>query len=371
MRSVWRNLFGAQRGLALQLPPHLLSPLERALEQLGPDTSLAQAKAWQPRLVEALQQLELPAWLISELISDHNDLLYRVAIERAIERMRAAGWGAPPVDFCVLAMGSSGRHESLLHPDQDNALVLESYPDERHNEIDSWFRTLASQFTALLDEAGIPFCKGHVMASMPLWRKPIHAWQEQMQLWMATRRVKVVQQCNILFDFAPVFGDEALADQLRDSILEQVPSAGLFLHEMAELIDESPVALDRFDRLHGDGRDAPHPDAVNLKRQGLLPLTGALRLLALLNGCREVGTRARAIWLEQAAILSPGQGRGLCQAAEHLMRLLLDAQMNNWRQGGQPDNWIDLRQLSDPQLRELQQDLKQVRQLQRQAQHSL
>jgi len=371
MRSVWRSLFSAQRGFALHLPAHLLSPLERALERLGPDASPAEAKAWQPHLIEALQQLELPAWLILELISDHNDLLYRTAIERSIEQMSAAGWGAPPVDFCVLAMGSSGRHESLLHPDQDNALILEPYADERHKEIDGWFQALAEHFTADLNDAGISYCKGHVMASMPLWRKPLDAWREQMRLWMATRRVKLVQQCNILFDFAPVYGDESLADRLRDAILEQVPQAGLFLHEMAALIDESPVALDRFDRLQGDGRDAPHPDAVNLKRQGLLPLTGALRLLALRNGCREVGTRARLLWLEQAEVLTPGQGRMLCRVAARLMELLLESQMHNWRQGGRPDNWIDLRQLGDPQLRELQQDLKQIRQLQRLAQHSL
>ncbi|KEA62697.1 putative signal-transduction protein [Marinobacterium lacunae] len=368
MQSVWRSLFGAHVGLSVRIPEHFLRPLEGALAQLQRDTSLAQAKAWQPELVRALEQLELPAWLIAEVISDHNDLLYRTAIERAIADMIESGWGRAPVKFCVLVMGSSGRHESLLHPDQDNALILDTYPDERHNEIDGWFQTLGERFTSLLHEAGIPFCKGHVMASMPLWRKPINAWREQMALWMTTRRIKVVQQSNILFDFMPVYGDQSLADSLRDAIMDAVPGAGLFLHEMADLIDEIPVALDRFDRLQGDGRDAPHPDAINLKRQGLLPMTGALRLLALRCGCREVSTRARAVWLEKEGVLARGQGSLLCQVSGRLTRRLLDGQMATWRQGGQPDNWIDLRALGDPQLRELQQDLKAIRQLQRLAQ---
>ncbi|MDP0941738.1 DUF294 nucleotidyltransferase-like domain-containing protein, partial [Klebsiella quasipneumoniae] len=77
-----------------------------------------QARDWQPRLVRTLQQLSLPGWLIAQLLSDHNDLLYRVAIDESMEEMQAEGWGPAPVRFCVLVMGSGGRHESLLHPDQ-------------------------------------------------------------------------------------------------------------------------------------------------------------------------------------------------------------------------------------------------------------
>ncbi len=300
MDSVWRELFGQQRSLELQPPSVLLEPLERLLEQAS--DSWDQARDWQPQLVRALQQLSLPGWLIAQLLSDHNDLLYRVAIDEAMDEMQAEGWGPAPVRFCVLVMGSGGRHESLLHPDQDNALILEDYPLERHNEIDAWFRTLAERFTARLDQVGIPYCKGDVMASRPLWRKPISEWKEQMRLWMATRRVKLVQLCNILFDFAPVYGDATLAQQLRDAIHAQIPTAGLFLHEMAELFDESPVALDRFERLAGRWQGCPAPECTEPQAAGAAATDG---------GTAPAGTEKglpRGVLPGTSCLARPGRG---------------------------------------------------------------
>lgn len=362
MESIWRQLFRHQNSLRLELPARLLDPLAELLHQAP--ARWEESRSWQPELVRRLQQLELPARLIAELLSDHNDLLYRVAIQEALEEMLTQGWGKPPVSFCVLVMGSGGRHESLLHPDQDNALILGDYPPERHNEIDTWFLSLAERFTYRLNRAGIPYCKGDVMASRPLWRKPIREWQAQMELWMATRRVKLVQQCNILFDFAPVYGDVRLAQLLRQAIQAQVPAAGLFLHEMAELFDESPVALDRFDRLQGDGKEAPHCNALNLKRQGLLPLTAALRLLALKHGCPEVSSHARLAWLERAGVFRPGQARVLQQVFDRLLTRLLQAQLERAESRAAPDNWIDLSRLDEYDQRQLQWDLKQIRTLQ-------
>ncbi|MBV0933674.1 DUF294 nucleotidyltransferase-like domain-containing protein [Marinobacterium weihaiense] len=365
MQTPWRQVF-----LADDEPPRwqaVLEPLQAALgaPEPKPEQGLAQYRACQPRLARALLSLQLPGWLVSELISDHNDRLYRRAIAEAVDAMQEQGWGEPPIGFCVLVMGSGGRHESLLHPDQDNALILEDYPPERHVEIDGWFTQLAERFTAALDAAGIPFCRGYVMASQPLWRKPVSAWCEQMRLWMATRRVKLVQLCNILFDFNPVYGDEALAHRLRAAIQAQVPDAGLFMHEMAELLDEAPVALDRFDRLRGDGVEAPHPYAINLKRQGLLPLTASLRLLALKRGLSAVGSRQRLSELHAMQALTDDRAWGLQHAFEHLMQLLLDAQLHTHEAGGQPDNWLDTTRLCDGERRQLQWNLQQIQAFQR------
>lgn len=365
MRTIWRQLFAGDDSAAGV--EAVLAPLRRQLAWMS--DARTQARSGQAQLARRLLALQLPAWQVCELISDHNDLLYRQAVEAALAAMREQGWGEPPVAFCVLVMGSGGRHESLLHPDQDNALILDDYPVARHGEIDRWFLELAERFTAHLDQAGIPFCRGEVMASRPLWRKPIGEWEQQLQLWMAQRRVKLVQQCNILFDFAPVYGERRLARRLRAAIFARVPEAGLFLHEMGELFDEAPVALDRFDRLHGDGREAPHPEAINLKRQGLLPLTAALRLLALKRGSRAVGSRARMADLHRRGALSADQAWRLRQAFEQLQAQLLQAQLASCAAGGQADNWIDLRPLCDGELRQLQWALQQVRSLQRQVRH--
>ena len=171
--------------------------------------------------------------------------LYRRSIHLALEAMRDSGWGEPPAGYCVLTLGSAARHESLLHPDQDNAMIVADYPDARHDEIDGFFQALGERFTETLGEAGIPLCQGHVMARWPMWRKRLSEWQDQLHIWTGDRRVKRVQQSNILLDFHPVHGDAGLAEDLRDSVVALVPRAGLFLDELAALLDETPVALDR------------------------------------------------------------------------------------------------------------------------------
>ena len=70
-----------------------------------------------------------------------------------------------------------------------------------------------------------------------------------------------------------------------------MPRAGLFLDEMGALLDEQPVALDRFGRLSGSVEGAPHERAVNLKHQAVLPLVAAARLLCLRHGLMLLSIR--------------------------------------------------------------------------------
>ena len=64
--------------------------------------------------------------------------------------------GAPPVPFCVIVMGSGGRGESYLYPDQDNGFILDDYPDDQHTELDAFFIKLAERMTRDLDMVGTP-----------------------------------------------------------------------------------------------------------------------------------------------------------------------------------------------------------------------
>lgn len=359
--SSWRDLFSTDTLPAPARLPALLAPLSSALAELGSAPSLAEAHAWQGQLVEALERLDLPAGRISQLISDHNDWLYRRAVALSLDEMAGQGWGAPPVAYCVLTLGSAARHESLLGPDQDNAMIIADYPDARHTEIDGYFQALGERFTARLDAAGIPLCNGQVMARWPMWRKRLSEWREQLAIWTAERRVKRVQQANILLDFHPVHGDAALAEALRDSVAERLPKAGLFLDEMAALLDEVPVALDRFGRLVGGGEGAPHDRAVNLKQQGMLPLVGGVRLLALRHGVRPPDTRLRLADLVAKGGLDSREAHGLGAALERLQARLLAAQRCSLAGGGGADGWVDLARLEDDERLLLRHDLQAIR----------
>ena len=365
--SPWRGLFATD---ALPDPsdwPVLLDPLRQALVNLGPAPALAEAHAWQWQLVDALDRLDLPAWRISQLISDHNDWLYRRAITLSLEEMRGQGWGEPPTGFCVLTLGSGARHESLLAPDQDNAMIIADYPDERHTEIDGYFQSLGERFTARLDEAGIPLCQGHVMGRWPMWRKRLSEWRAQLDIWTAERRIKRVQQANILLDFFPVHGETSLAEALADTLAGLMPASSLFLDEMASLLDELPLALDRLGRLGGDGEGAPHERAINLKRQGMLPLVNAVRLLAVRNAVRPPDTRSRLAALVMREVLEPEYARALTAAHARLQALMLDEQRLALTEGRTPDGWVNIARLGEDQRLLLRHDLLQIRVLLRRA----
>lgn len=359
--SPWRSLINKDGKLTTTA---LTAPLHDLLSKISsPTTSLANAYAWQLPLVEALVHYDLPAWRTAQIISDHNASLYRQAITLSLSEMEAQGWGPPPVDYCVLVLGSAARYESLLGPDQDNALIIEDYPDHRHVEIDGYFQALGERFTQRLDEAGIPLCRGHVMARWPMWRKRLSEWQAQLEIWSADRQVKRVQQTNILLDFAPVAGSSALAEQLGECIASILPSAPLFMHEMAALLDELPVALDRFGRLASSpSLDAPHEQALNLKHQGLLPLISAARLLCVRHRRREIGTRERLIALSHTAdVLTAAQSELLVAAFERLQQCLLDQQRYNKARGQAADGWVDLRRLREDERLLLKFDLQQIK----------
>lgn len=360
--SPWRSLIDMDGQLDTSA---LMAPLQDVFCKLSsPHTSLAEAHACQLPLVEALVHYDIPAWRISQIISDHNTWLYRQAIALSLNEMHAQGWGPPPVDYCVVMLGSAARYESLLGPDQDNALIIDDYPDARHVEIDGYFQALGERFTQRLDEAGIPLCRGHVMARWPMWRKRLSEWRLQLEIWSADRRVKRVQQTNILLDFCPVAGSPALAVQLAENISSTLPRASLFMSEMADLLDELPVALDRFGRIAASPslEAAPHGHAINLKQQGLLPLISAARLLCVRHQRREIGTRERLVALSHFTDeLAVAQSELLLAAFERLQQCLLDQQRYNKACGQAADGWIDLRRLREDQKLLLKFDLQQIR----------
>jgi signal-transduction protein with cAMP-binding, CBS, and nucleotidyltransferase domain len=103
------------------------------LEALSGD--VAAIKAAQAGIARALLAEGLSADAVVRLVNGINlDLHRRILAETLVDH------GPAPVPFTLLVMGSLGRGESLLTPDQDNGLMLQDYPDQDHNAVDAWFR---------------------------------------------------------------------------------------------------------------------------------------------------------------------------------------------------------------------------------------
>lgn len=306
---------------------------------------MKQTKEAQVEVATQLQQDAVPAPEIQTLLTSINNDLYKRIVGLCVQQMLEEGWGQAPVAFDVIVMGSGGRGESFLFPDQDNGFVLEDYPDEQHDEVDRWFIELATRMTDALNETGFDYCKGFVMATNPLWRKSISQWCEQISLWVGKGSGMVLRLGDIFFDFIPAYGSGKLTHRLRRHVTK-IAGEPFFLREMFKFDQEHEVALGPFNRLLRDKLDGPEKGKLNLKLTGTLPLVGAVRISALANGVAATSTLKRIDDLYAKEKLSRDEQDYLTGAFRHVTDLLLRQQLRDYRSGSRVGNHVAMSDLS-------------------------
>ena len=325
---------------------------------------LSRVKAAQVELADVLLQEELPAPEVQALLSQVNLDLYQRIIRLSLDGMAGEGWGPPPLPFAVIVMGSGGRGESFLFPDQDNGFVLADYPDEDHGRIDRFYTELAQRMTLGLDAVGIPLCKGNVMATNPVWRKSLSQWRTQIELWMHRQKEDTALLADIFFDFQFGAGEPSLAHDLRAFVTPRVKGNQGFLRSLYEIEAEHKVALGFFGRLAPTRTDPEDGAAViNLKLQGTLPLVEGVRLLALRQGIAAPSTLARIAALHEAGILNTDEQDYLRGAFHHIAFLLLRKQIAAFKAGLPVSNEVAPAELTQRERDILVDALKAVRDL--------
>lgn len=336
--------------MALDQALLVLSALSvRLVDRLTQDDSadgLRRIKEVQVELGAALLREDAPIADVQALLTHINSDLHRRALVRAIADMVADGWGEPPVAFALIVMGSGGRGESLLDPDQDNGFILADYADADHTRIDAYFVPLAERFTRLLDAIGFPLCVGNVMATNPVWRKRISEWRRQIAIWLRKRTEAQLLLSDILFDFRHVWGDAALSESLRASITQSIARNPAFIRDLAATDATHTAALGWFGRLRSERDRQDRPGMINLKMRGALPLVEAARLLALKTGVPATSTLARLDGLLARGALHPDDHDELKDAFNFISRLLLRQQVESFQAGARIDDFIPEARLS-------------------------
>ena len=320
--------------------PQVVETIDRLTHEDSLD-GLREIKAAQVRLAKQLFEDHVPAPEIQQLISSINNDIHRRVIRLNLDALEANGWGPPPVGFAAIVMGSGGRGESFLFPDQDNGFVLEPYPDEAHARIDPFFIELAARMNSQLDRLGFPLCRGGVMAINPVWRKTLPQWEAQIGRWVRRRAEVALQLCDVLFDFRSVFGRDDLAERLRAAILALLQRNLGFLREMFGVQADHRTALGWFGRLVTERDDPEHKGQINLKYAGTLPLAEAVRLLALRHGVAATGTLARIAALAARGELTPDERDYLEGAFAHITGLQLRQQIRDYEAGLPIGNFVD------------------------------
>jgi CBS domain-containing protein len=324
--------------------------LDDAIEAARTGRDLAAAWSTLPAVVAALLAEGIDSRLVARIISEELRAMTQRACVIAEDAMRADGRGGPPARYAVLVLGSGGRGESLLAPDQDNAVVFESDGDDR--EIDAWFAEHAVRFTDLLDAAGIPLCKGGVMARHAQWRGSAEAWTARVVHWIENARPEDLLNVDIFFDMMPVHGDVALGHQLFETAYSLATKNGAFAKLMGDGIPASePFTMLGNLRLE-DGR-------IDLKRHGLFPIVALARTIAIRHGLalRATTDRLEAIARRGRSAVSLD---ALNRAHQTLVGALLRQQARDLERGLPPVNKLDPSWLTKDELRPIRDALREA-----------
>ena len=325
---------------------------------------LSQIKAAQVDLADDLMRDHVPAPEVQALLSHINQDIHRRVLDRHLREMEDLGWGPPPVRFCLIIMGSGGRGENYLYPDQDNGFILDDYRDPDHGRIDPFFIELAERMTGDLAAVGIPFCNGYVMATNPLWRKTRSQWRDQVNLWGRKRSTIAIQLSDIFFDFRGAYGELDYAAELRQLVTAVAKGAPAFLAEIQREGDRIGVALGWFGRLLTESEKPEHKGEINLKHSGTLPLVQSLRLLALKEGVDAVSTLDRIEALHRHGVLDSDEQDYLKGGFKHITGLLLRQQIADFKAQKKVSNYVRPETLSERERDILIDSLEAIKELQ-------
>jgi signal-transduction protein with cAMP-binding, CBS, and nucleotidyltransferase domain len=287
-----------------------------------------------PGLVHALRREDVSATQASAVIAGITRDLTARAGELALADMVSAGRGEAPAPWCLLVLGSAGRGETLLAPDQDNALIHEGRGGD-----DAWFARFGERLNVLLDEAGVPFCKGGVMVGNAAYRHSLDAWKAQVDAWIARPQPEALLGVDIFYDFVAVLGERRLAGALRTHATRAAGRSPPFLRLLAAAGEDVPSATDLLGRLR------THEGRIDLKLFGLRPIVEGARAAALAWGCTVTGTDQRLIEAASRGAFPHDAAKSLIEARGVIVDAILDQQLTDVAAQRQPDNRVDPRRL--------------------------
>lgn len=331
---------------------------------------MGETKAAQASVAAELLQDLVPVPDIQALLTSINRDIHARICALCVAAMEQQGRGPPPVEFDVIIMGSGGRGESYLMPDQDNGFILADYPDQCHAEIDPWFIELAEHMTKALNQVGFVYCPGNVMAVNPLWRKTLTQWREQTTMWVNRGEGQFLRLSDIFFDFVPVYGSGELTRALREHVTGHAGRT-FFLREMFKNDEEHGVALGLFNRFITERRAGPNRGKMNLKLTGTLPLVGAVRIMALKEHIGETSTLARMQELRARGILGENEHDYLLGAYRHITYLLLRQQLEDFEAGNAVSNYVPPSALTRRERDMLVNGFKAIRSFRSRVRHEL
>jgi CBS domain-containing protein len=311
-----------------------------------------------PRLFELLLASGMRSEQVPKVLSTLNDTVTRRLIALARQQL-----GPAPAPFAWLAFGSQAREEQSLKTDQDNGLV---YGDAATPDADAWFAALARFVCDGLDACGYPHCPGKIMATTDEWRLPLSGWLQHFRDWASLPDPTAVLRVSIFFDLRGVHGEPHLVSRIREAMVDCGRGRGksVFVAALARQAVSYDVPLGIFRRFVLASR-GEHGETLEIKAQGLLPLTDLVRVRAIAAGVTAPGTQARIAQLLADEQLSRRDADRLDGAHRLLTGLRIRLHADQLRRGEQPHNHLDPGTLSHAERTALRDAFRVIREAQK------
>jgi len=285
---------------------------------------------------------------ITKIITELNDRLVRKVLEIAEKQ-----FGQPPVAYCWVSLGSEGRKEQTFKTDQDNAVI---YADPETTMQEAEIRRYFTEFTGFVKDGllrcGFPPCPADYMPTNPKWCQPLRVWKKYISDWVSTPTPDALLNALTFFDFRPLHGENALAEDLRTYLIGALKDQKVFLGHLANMAIKNSPPIGFFKSFVVE-KDGEHKNELNLKVKGVAPLVDIIRLFALERGIRETSTLERIAALRASHTIVQEYADEFEHAFEFIMLLRIHHQFSQLSVGGAPDNFINPNKLSNLEKRSI------------------
>lgn len=296
-----------------------------------------------PEIIHLLISRGMKAGIVNQIITTVADTITQRVIERVLRDINPA-----PAKFVFFVMGSEGRGELTLKTDQDNAIIYEDKANEHRESVREYFLDFATRVSTALNEIGIVFCDGELMAMNPKWTHSLSHWKRNYETWIQDASQETAMKYATFFDCRAIYGKGNLLEELKEFMDLQLQSAPeRFYVNLGHnaLQYEPPLTFFRqirTEKIEGEKQ-------INLK-QTMRTIVDLARVYALKYRIFETNTERRIHALAEKGVFSAKEALELTQAFDYLMSLRLENQAQLiLEKGKKPKNFLAIDQLTKVQ----------------------
>ncbi|MBT8420638.1 MAG: CBS domain-containing protein [Gammaproteobacteria bacterium] len=341
------------RAIAKVSPP-LLAEIKRT-EDIA---SLHQLYLRIPRFAADIRPWNRSATATISVLNEAHQAILQHCVTLTLAEIVEQGGGAPPGLFALVLLGSGGRSEMLLTPDQDNAIILADEVEKDPAAL-QWFAKFTDTLNKTMAKVGYRLCPGEIMARNPSWQKGLSTWRRQFNHIIAYPNPKAARWANIALDLRHLYGDEELVIALRREIAEKLREKPRLLRMMVEDDAEGRPPLGFFNRLITTTANGKK-HRIDLKRNALRIVADVARVYAWREGIDAHDTVGRLQGLVQQGVLSYEVVKTTLAAYDALLDLYMDQKLRQALESAHDDDHHDDKLLDHDLLSPHEQELLRI-----------